>query len=107
MLNWLIIKKPLKEFWNKYYYYLSLCYFKNNDNEKANWCIQQLDIKKDKKYYWEGMYQKAVLQYKKKNMVESKLIIQNVLKSSYPIKNLRHLLIIYSEIEKSEKVYTN
>lgn len=107
LLNWLISKKPLKEFWNKYYYYLSLCYFKDNDNEKTNWCIQQLDIKKDKKYYWEGMYQKAVLQYEKKNMVESKWIIQNVLNFSYPIKNLRHLLIMHSEIEKSEKAHTN
>mgnify|MGYP000946280145 CR=1 FL=1 len=100
LLNWLINNKPLKEFWNKYYYYLCLCYFENNDNEKANQCIQQLDIKKGKKYYWEGMYQKAAFEYKKKNMVESKLIIQNIFSFSYPIKNLRHLLIMYNEIKK-------
>lgn len=99
LLEWLLHNEPLEEFWNKYYYYLCICYLNNNDYEKANWCIEQLDIKRDKKYYWEGMYQKAIYEYKQNNIKKSKKIIDTVLNSSYPIKNLRNLLIIYSKIE--------
>jgi len=88
------------DFSNKYYYYLSQCHLKEKEYSKAKNCINKLDRNKDIQYYWEGIFQKSLLELKEGNFEDSFKYIKETLEYSYPIKDIRGLFKLYEKIEK-------
>jgi hypothetical protein len=98
LYGYLINTSPQKEYWNKYYYYKSLCYQEFNEIGKSESCLEKLKIDCDIKYYWEGLLQRAIIYKEKENIDECFKYINIVLQSSYPIKNLRLALKLYKTV---------
>ncbi|NLV75789.1 MAG: M1 family metallopeptidase, partial [Tissierellia bacterium] len=91
LYKYLVDQSVHNQFWNKYYYYLSKCYFKNKNIKKAKECCDKLDKGCDIKYYWEGMYQKAKLEIMEDNIEKGLQIIKKIFQHSYPIQDTRGL----------------
>lgn len=96
--NELLKITPEDEFWNKYYYYLSNCEMKSNNIEKQVEALNKLDKNKDKKYYFDGIFMKA-LYFKNKGMIdESRLLLEEILGSGHYIESISRAVI--SEYKK-------
>ncbi|WP_202710965.1 M1 family aminopeptidase [Sporosalibacterium faouarense] len=98
LLDWLKKLSISDDYWNKYYYYLGICYFKEDNIKEALVCFEKMDKEKDIKYYWEGKYQEVIIKKNILNNEETIQYIHSILKELYPIKNMRNLLKTYEEL---------
>ncbi len=91
-------------FWNKYYYFLGWCYYRNEKFEKAAKAFNKTDINKDIKYYWESAYFKAKLEIKNGNKYKAFKYVEDCLDHSYPIIRLRSMYRLYDELELTARI---
>lgn len=102
LYEWLLKQKVHDKYWNKYYYYLGICYLEDKNYVEAKECYEKIDKTKDVKYYWEGIYQKLILELKEGNTEKCIEYLYEILKHSYPIKDLRKLFDIYETMKQED-----